>query len=298
MPATKTDGSEPAGKDKLEHAVSRLSDLPTIPNTLLRIWQLVDDPDSSASDLERVITMDQALSAKIIRLVNSPYYGVRDPVTSCRQAITLLGFDTVKNLSVCVCVVSACLPDGQVNKEFDLRELWKHSIAVGVTAEAIANRAGIDDPDAAFTAGVLHDVGKLVMNLTLSREYGQALARARKDGVFLREAESVMFGADHQYFGSFLARMWGFPAPLIDVIGKHHTPSPGPGGKATLVEVVSIANTVARMLGVGSSGDAVEVTSAADDLAGIGFTADEADRFVDEIRARVDDAGDMLNLMG
>lgn len=297
MPATKTDGKATTRKDRYEHAVSRLSDLPTIPNTLLRIWQLVDDPDSSASDLEKVITMDQALTAKILRLVNSPYYGIREPVTGCRQAIMLLGFDTVKNLSICVSVVSACLPDEPTNPELDLRELWKHSITTGVVADQIAAHAQVGNPDAAFTAGVLHDIGKFVMNIALRHDYGDVIALARNEGLFLREAEDSLVGANHQYFGAFLARMWGFPAQLVEAIEKHHEESRA-DGPLGVVEIVSLANRVARMLKVGSSGDTRSLELSPDTFATIQLEGDDADRFLSDVHQRVEDARDMMNLVG
>jgi putative nucleotidyltransferase with HDIG domain len=230
-------------------------------------------------------------------LVNSPYYGIREEVTGCRQAITLLGFDTVKNLSVCVSVVSACLPDETVNPELDLRELWKHSITTGVIADQIAARAQVENPDAAFTAGVLHDIGKFVMNIALRKDYGDVIALARNEGLFLREAEDSLVGANHQYFGAFLARMWGFPAQLVEAIEKHHDES-RTGAPLGVVETVSMANRVARMLKVGSSGDTRSLELGPDTFAILRLAGEEADRFLSEVRGRVEDARDMMNLVG
>lgn len=296
MPATRTDHNESTRKERFELAIARLSDLPTVPNTLLRIWQLVDDPDSSAADLEKVITVDQSLTAKIIRLVNSPYYGLRAEVTSARQAVTLLGFDTVKNLSICVSVVSACLPDRNENPELRLDDLWKHSVATGVLAQKIARQAGFDDPDTAFTAGVLHDIGKFVMNLTLRGDYGEAIRLARNRGIFLHEAETATFDADHQYFGGCLASMWGFPGVLTDVIRTHHAP-PDPDGEPDAVHAVRLANTAARILGVGSSGNANPPQAGPETFAGIGVAGDRTSQFLDEGRALVEEAQDILNLL-
>ncbi len=297
MPATKTDGAKTSRKEKFELAIARLSDLPTIPNTLLRIWQLVDDPDSSASDLEKVIAMDQALTAKIIRLVNSPYYGLRTEVTSARQAVTMLGFDTVKNLSICVSVVSACIPDDGSKPELNLDDLWQHSVATGVIAQLIACRTGLRDPDTAFTAGVLHDIGKFVMNLTLRSEYGEAIGYARSKGLYLHEAETATFNADHQYFGSCLATMWGFPDILTGVIKTHHGDL-DPDNEFDIRDAVHLADRAARILQIGSPGDNRTVSLEPDTFNGIGLDGDAAADFLEEARTRVDEARDILNLLG
>jgi putative nucleotidyltransferase with HDIG domain len=168
---------------------------------------------------------------------------------------------------------------------------------VDENARLVRARAGLEDPDSAFTAGVLHDIGKFVMNLTYRRDYGEALELSKQDGVYLRDAEQTTFGADHQHFGAFLARVLGFPEPLLDVIEKHHhkTTADGP---LDLVKAVSVANTVARILSIGSSGDAVKVEPAPDTLAAIGLTGDDADEFYSEVRDQINDARDMLNLLG
>jgi putative nucleotidyltransferase with HDIG domain len=241
--------------------------------------------------------MDQALTAKIIRLVNSPYYGLRAEVTSARQAVTMLGFDTVKNLSICVSVVSACIPENDIKSGLNLDDLWQHSIATGVIAQLIAVRAGLRDPDTAFTAGVLHDIGKFVMNLTLRSDYGEAIEYAGSKGVYLHEAEKAMFDADHQYFGSCLATMWGFPEILTDVIKTHHG-DPVPGGEFCIRDAVHLADRTARILRIGSPGDNRSESLEPDTFNGIGLDGDAAAEFLEEARTRVDEARDILNLLG
>lgn len=295
MPAAPTDKKSQPGGAKLEHAIARLADLPTTPSTLLKIWQLVDSPDSSASDLERVIVTDQALSAKIIRLVNSPYHGLRDPVTSCKQAVTLLGFKTVKNLSVCVSVVSACIPGRDRTGELDLLALWRHSIATGVCASEIASRAGRVDPETAFTAGVLHDIGKFALSLVMKSEYGDAVRCAHERGVDIRSAEQEVLGVDHCLAGDELAKRWGFPDELREVLAGHHEAMPQ-SGDLELVEVVARANDVAREIREGSSGDPVQTTVAADTWKRIAVDVGEREEFLLALEARIAKARDMMNL--
>ncbi len=295
MTTATTDKPRPdAPQARLEWAMRRLNDLPTIPNTLLRIWQIVDDPDSSAADLERVITLDQALNAKIIRLVNSPYHGIPEKVTSCRRAITLLGFKTVKNLSVCVSVVTACIPARRSHSGLDLGGLWRHAIAVGFAAEAIARRRG-DEAGEAFTAGVLHDIGKFALNLVMPDAYAAAVTRARAEGATIREAEMAETGVDHTIAGRELASRWGFPEPLVDAVARHHEDLAEV--ESALVATVAAANAIARQMRIGTSGDAavVEPDAAVWDVARV--APDDRDAFRDELRSRIEGAAELLSLV-
>jgi len=297
MPATKSESKTPnAQTDKLEWAMRRLHDLPTIPSTLLQIWQLVDDPSSSAGDLERVITMDQALSAKLIRLVNSPYHGLREPVNATRQAITLLGFKTVKNLSVCASVVSACIPGKQEKGELDLSSLWRHAICTGVAADLIAGSTGAAEPGDAFTAGILHDIGKFALNVVMTREYGRAVHHAHDKNISIREAERDVIGIDHTQAGEELARQWGFPALLTDAIAHHHDPLPA-DGDLNLVEIVARANRLARHLRIGSSGDPLRVHASNETWLRIDVDEASRDFFLQTIESRVSEAQELMSLV-
>ncbi len=294
MSAAATTERPDAPAARLEWAMRRLNDLPTIPNTLLQIWQIADDPNSSAADLERVITLDQALNAKIIRLVNSPYHGIPETVTSCRRAITLLGFKTVKNLSVCVSVVTACIPAGRNRGGLDLAGLWRHAIATGMAAEALAPARGVD-PGEAFTAGVLHDIGKFALNLVMPDVYATAVEHAVTEGVTIREAEQREIGVDHTVSGRELATRWGFPEALVDAVARHHD---DPSELGPLAATVALANAIARGLRVGSSGDACTLEPDASTWDAAGVAEAERDAFVEALRARIDEAAELLALVG
>lgn len=297
MPSTKEDVRKVSDREaRYDLAISRLNDLPTIPNTLLRIWKLVDSPNCSAADLEKVITMDQALSSKILRLSNSPYYGVRCEVTSCRMAITLLGFNTVRNMSICVSVASAFLPAKDKGCLLDLVSLWRHSVSCGIVAKLLAKKAGYDDSDAAFSAGILHDIGKFVMNLCLTGEYGAVLKEVREKGMSIREAEKAVFSADHSYFGARFAKMWGFPKILIRAIENHHEDR-GEDEQIDLEEVVSLANKITKSLKLGFSGDPVEEEVEVDKLSRFGIDGEGVERFYDKVKEQVISAQEFMTLL-
>ncbi len=296
MPATnKKEAKLKSREARYDYAVSRLNDLPTIPSTLLRIWQMVDSPDCSASDLEKAITMDQALTAKVLRLVNSPYYGVRRKITSCQRAVTLLGFNTIKSLSICVSVISALRSKKGQGGALDCPSLWKHSISAAVIAKSLAELSKLDDPDTIFTAGVLHDVGKFVMNLCLSGEYAAVITVAKREGLFIRDVEEKMLGADHTYFGAYLGRKWGFPQQLLSAIENHHSKEASDSGD--LVGAVSLADHLARSMKFGDSGDSKEILLDTSRLCNFGIMEEETSSFLDRVRERVLAAHEFMNLL-
>jgi putative nucleotidyltransferase with HDIG domain len=296
MPAT--DNKEaPANLNKAgyKRAVARLNDLPTIPSTLMRVWRLVDSPDCSASDLGKVIAMDQALSAKVLRLVNSPYYGVRKKITSVQRATTLLGFDTVRSLTVCISVVTALTPKDDQYSAMDLPALWRHSISTGIIAKLLAERINQPDMETVFSAGVLHDLGKFILNLSLSKNYSEIIDLVEKEKLFIREAEERLLEADHTHFGALLSKNWNFPELFQEIIRDHHDPVVGESTE--IIAIVQVANSIANYLYFGDSGNGRETDLNPEILQPYGISEDKVESFYDIVREQVSAAQDFMNLI-
>jgi len=202
--------------------LSSFQDIPTIPEVLARIWQLVDDPRSSASDLEKVVSMEPPLAAKVLRLANSPYYGGRGRIKDVQTAITALGFHTLRNLAICLSVASSLQRRGSSKSIVDHRALWQHSVAVAVLAREVARAVSLDEPDEVFTAGLLHDLGKFVISLGRPEAYSEVLRRRDAVGMTLLGAESSVLGFDHAAVGAGFAERWHFPERLQELILHHH----------------------------------------------------------------------------
>ncbi len=282
-------------KAKYQRAVSRLSDLPTIPSTLLRIWRLVDSPDFSASDLGKVIAMDQALSAKIMRLVNSPYYGLRGKILSAERAITLLGFETIKSLSVCISVVTALAPEKGKKSNLEMSALWRHSISTGIISKFLAKQRKGAEADAAFSGGVLHDLGKFVMNLTISDKYAEVVELAEREKMFIRDAEEEVLGADHTHFGLLLSNNWAFPGPLREAIANHHDADVKDSND--VVGIVSVANNLANVLDVHASGNCRETERDIESLSKFGVSEDQTEDFLSRMQEQISQAQEFMNLI-
>lgn len=237
----------------LGEVIKRIHDLPSLSAVVVELLTSMEDEDVDVHVLGAKIAHDQALTAKTLRLANSSFYGMPSKVTSIHQAISVLGFHSIRTL-VTACAVSGSFPPGS-NALFDFKAFWRHSVATAVCAKLLAVRLKLN-PDTAFTAGLLHDIGTLVLATRFPAEYGQMLAHRRQHDCYIIEAEQAVFGLDHAATGSALAAHWKFPETMQRAVAEHH--SDAVTGPATLQLVVHAANTVAH---------ALDLTGQEDDLA-------------------------------
>jgi len=212
--------------------LAQLRDLPPAPRTLGAIWEVLGAESSSASALADVLQRDPALCAKVLRLTNSAYFGLPRPVVEVRAACVVLGFETIRALAVGVTTLDA-LGRG-VGRALDLDAFWRHAVGVATAAQALVRRAGLPDAGSAFCAGILHDVGKLVLATLSPRRFGSLDAAAQ--GSWLA-AEAAEFGADHAEVGSWLADRWHFPEPIRAAVAAHHQPASAAGAWGALIRL-------------------------------------------------------------
>jgi putative nucleotidyltransferase with HDIG domain len=226
-----------------EDLATDVQDLPSLPAVVMELLDSVEQDDVDISVLARKVSCDQALTAKTLRLVNSPAYGLQVKVTTIQQAINFLGFQATRNLIVAA-AMTGCFPSGQCNG-FDDRAFWRHSIAAAVAARVLARRMRFNQ-DYAFTAALLHDIGRLVLVARRPRLYERVLALRSAEDVPLLEAERAVLGIDHVAAGVALAEHWNFSDTMRQAIAFHHAPeTPGAGFLATIVHV---ANAVVHAL--------------------------------------------------
>jgi len=212
--------------------LSRVDDLPPLPAVAARVMSMADDQKTSAMDLAQVLATDQALTAKLIRISNSAYYGFARRISTVREAVVMLGFKQVRQVAVGASLMNTFKrghDDG-----FDLDLFWGHSVAVAVAAEALAKKSFAVKPEDAFTAGILHDIGRLVLRQVMPTEFAAAVTMARSGESPLHIAEQVATGYAHDEVGQALGELWKFPGHLADAVRCHHdeslTPSDGLSG--------------------------------------------------------------------
>jgi putative nucleotidyltransferase with HDIG domain len=236
------------GKDANE-LLSRIDDLPPLPAVAARVMGMADDDRTSAMDMAQVLSTDQALTAKLIRVSNSAYYGFARRVSTVREAVVMLGFKQVRQVAVGASLINAFKTNRRPNDPFDVDLFWGHSVAVAVAAEALAKKTHSAKPEDAFTAGILHDIGRLVIRQTMPNEFAEALLIARNGEMDLRDAELETTGYAHDEVGRALGELWKFPGHLIDAVRCHHDFNLTPANDG-LSGVVAQANRLALHYGL------------------------------------------------
>lgn len=209
-------------KETFLRKLDGISGLPTLPVVALKVNNMLKDYDVSIKLLSETIEKDQAMVSKILKLVNSAFYGFQSKINTISHAITVLGFNTVRNAIVSIAVINA-FSGKDVFEEFDITDFWKHSVATAVTGRHLAERNRFSPPDQAFVAGILHDVGKVVLAQYFKELFGKVWTAMRQQGLSFCEAEKMLLPSGHAQVGGRLAKRWQLPASLIEPIIYHHT---------------------------------------------------------------------------
>lgn len=243
-----------------EELVQGLDDLPSLPAVVMELLGSIDQEDIDISVLARKVSADQALTAKTLRLANSSAFGLQVKATTIQQAMTYLGFQSTRNL-IMAAAMTGCFPSGRC-PSFDDKAFWRLSIATAACARVLARHMRFNQ-DVAFTAGLLHGIGRLVLVTRYPEQYDAVLReRKRLDGDLI-DTERAMLGVDHLLAGAALAEHWQFSGTMQQAIAFYHAPeTPGAGFLATIVHV---AHAVAHALDL--AGDADELVPAVSSVA-------------------------------
>lgn len=208
----------------LEELVNRVEEIPVFPQTVNNIIILTEDPKSDASDLEREIIKDQGLTTKILRLANSAYYGLSRNIKSVAEATVLLGFQAIKSM-VLATTVGKVLVKELPGYALDKEELWRQSQICAITARVIAKKARFAKADQAYTAGLLRDIGKVILDHYMKEQYDQIVALVDSENISFMQAEEQVLGYNHGQVGAKIAEKWNLPEDLVEAIALHHDPA-------------------------------------------------------------------------
>lgn len=233
-----------------QQIVESVRDLPSMPAVVMELLSNIDNEGIDISVLAKKVSYDQALTARTLRLANSSSYGLQIKVTTIQQAITYLGFQTTRNL-ITAAAVTGCFPSGRC-PGFNDKAFWRHSIATAACARSLARRMRFNQ-DVAFTAGLLHDIGRLVLVTADPQAYGEVIAWHAREDTEWEDAERAVLGVDHVEAGVALSQHWNFSDTIRQAIAYHHAPeTPGAG---FLAAIVHVANAIVHALDIAGEDD-------------------------------------------
>ena len=250
---------------------------------LQEIEQALQSPQCNLSTIGDAIEKDPDLTARLLRLANSPFFGFASRLSTVSEAVSLLGIQQIQDMIVASSVLEQFkgVPDNLVNKD----SFWRHSLAVGITARLLAMERRLPKPDKFFVAGLLHDVGRLVL-LSQSAEWAQAVFELyQREKMLLREAEKKILGYDHQQIGAELLQSWSYPPALVQAVAFHHAPNQSVSKLDAAV--VHIADHLVNAMGIGSSGE--QFVPPLDDKAwaALGLDADALAKIVEDVDEQI-----------
>lgn len=234
----------------VNEAVNQISHIATLPEITLKIIELVENPRSTAQDLNKLISNDPALVARILKVVNSAFYGLPGQIGSINRAIVLLGLNAVKNI-VIAASLAKLFRGGRVSPHFSAKDLWTHSIAVGVLSKMLVQKINNTLPDEAFLAGLIHDMGLLVELQAFREPLVEIAERGTTEHIRYIDLETQVIGVDHQALGAGLTTKWKFPRSFQYVTGHHHNPMALAPECRWLTCVIHIADNIVCREGLG-----------------------------------------------
>ena len=234
-------------KERTEAILAGIKNLPSIPKVVFEVTKLLNDSKTATNQLAGIVSKDQGLTSKILAVANSPLYGIKRKVTSIEFAILVLGFQDIRNIVTGLSLAESIKTTP--SKYFDQFEFWQHSMVVGTAAKGIAQNFGFEFGSEAFVAGILHDMGILVIYKFLNDDFNNIINLSNQEKISLLDAEKKVLGITHQEIGKFLAEKWELPYVLCDTLHYHHHPSKALENKY-FVAIIHLVDYMTQKLGI------------------------------------------------
>jgi putative nucleotidyltransferase with HDIG domain len=271
--------------------MAQVKAFPAMPTTATKLLPLLDNPDVSLSKIEEIIRYDPGLTANILKLTNSAYFGIPVKVHSVKQAMSLLGWKRLMQLVMTLCMSSL------MNKPipgYDLPqgELWRHSVAVSIAAENIVKALNIPDVDEVFTAALLHDVGKLILGGFVKKDMEFIQDMVAK-GFSFDVAEHIVLGTDHAEVGAHILKRWSFPEELVNAVSWHHNPEDCKNF-CMLSDIVHLANNIGQIIGAGRSLEENQSEMSLSVIEKLGFKAVDLEEIASQTLRGVNELAEVL----
>ncbi|MEW6701936.1 MAG: HDOD domain-containing protein [Bacteroidota bacterium] len=243
------DVKNPELKERIRKQLSNIGTLPSVPQIITEVSMLLDNDRTSAADLCKVISQDQGIVAKILAVANSPLYGLPRRVSTIEFAVVIIGFEHIKNILVALSLVEAFKTRNTLN--WDQNGYWIHSLLTATAAKRIADDLRYPKSGEVFTAGLLHDLGIVVLQRYMHNEFKKVIKLVDEEEIRHYNAEEFVLGFTHQDIGEFLLEKWNFPPYISEAVLFHHTPSLAEKGRV-LASLIHLADYMTQRLSVGA----------------------------------------------
>ncbi|MBQ7151086.1 MAG: HDOD domain-containing protein [Synergistaceae bacterium] len=280
--------------------ISKMQDIKSFPQFVMETMRKLNDPESNAADVAKSLSRDEGLVLRILKLANSAAYGMTRNISNISEAIALLGYKSVSNIILAATVYSA-MDKGLSGYALDRGELWRHSLMVAYTSRQLAKITGKVSTEDAYVGGLLHDIGKVILNDYVRFGYGIIVKMVEEKHIPFTEAELKVLGFDHAMIGEILVERWEMPEAYRVAVAYHHKPNELPEDKKQhqpLLDIVTVSNNICLMLGIGLGADGLQGYMFPEPLERLGITNFEAllAEMIDFASSVAADMGDMAGL--
>jgi putative nucleotidyltransferase with HDIG domain len=278
----------------IKQIIKGIDKLNPIPQVANKVMALAEDPDSSMSQISEIISYDQALTANVLKACNSAYFGLPKKVDSVHQAIVYLGMDQVVDL-VLLGSGASNFKTKQEGYDLDPGELWKYSVASAILARELAEKKGSEKTHMIFTASLLKDIGKVVLNQYVADSFEKIQFLVSKHGFTFREAEKAVIGIDHAELGGMVAKKWEFPSQMVTLIENHHLhEEPGRGDFENCI--IYLADTLCMMMGIGVGSDGLAYRFHKEALDFLGLTQVDVQEIIAGFGEKLSQVEDLISI--
>ena len=271
---------------------SAIKSFPGFPGTAVKLLALIDDSGMRVSQIEEILRQDPGLTANVLRLANSAYFGIPSKVGSIRQAVILLGLKRLIQMVIAACV-SAIMDKSVPGYDLPPGELWRHSIAASVAAEGLVKVLKVEAAEEIFTAALLHDVGKLVLGDFVKDEFKQ-IETAVSQGISFEMAEKIVLGTNHADVGARILTKWLLPPEIVNAVQFHHAPEASEQ-ISSMLDIVHVANFISMMIGIGIGRDGLQHEPSAEVTERLGLEPGHLEKVASQTMQWVKEFNEVLN---
>lgn len=279
---------------RLDEILALVKHVPPFPKVAQRVAEMLQDPEVSTAALTEVIQYDQVITANVLKICNAAYFGLSRKVSSLEEALVIVGNDTLKDIIVTSSSAKFYKGSAGEGYKLDQGELWKHSVAVAIMAKELVKYVPDVNQGSAFTAGLLHDIGKRFLSSFVADDFSKIMAKVVQDGCSFVEAEKEIVGANHAELGGMIMRQWDFPKEIELAVLQHHDQDALE--KDPLTAIVTLANAIVISMGIGVGADGLAVKIQGAGLKRFGITTMHLELCMANLLLEIDRAQELFHI--